>query len=62
VIPRNIPIIKELISHISYAEAAESISHLGAISDPQEVVEWLKNLNKKFLGDLLDKLPIEVDV
>jgi len=62
VIPRNIPILKEIIANISYAEAAESISHIDAISSTPELAQWLKNLNKRLLGDVLTKLPIEVDV
>ncbi len=62
VIPRNIPIIKELIANISFAEAAESISHFEAIKSTTELEPWLKNLNKRLLGNVLDSLPIEVDV
>jgi phosphotransferase system enzyme I (PtsI) len=62
VIPRNIPILKELIANISYAEAAESISHIDAISSTPELAQWLKNLNRRLLGNVLSTLPIEVDV
>jgi phosphoenolpyruvate-protein phosphotransferase (PTS system enzyme I) len=62
VIPRNIPILKEIIANISVAEAAESISHIDAISSTPELAQWLKNLNKRLLGDVLERLPIEVDV
>jgi len=62
VIPRNIPILKEIIANISYAEAAESISHIDAISSTPELAQWLKNLNKRLLGDVMATLPIEVDV
>jgi phosphoenolpyruvate-protein phosphotransferase (PTS system enzyme I) len=62
VIPRNIPLIKEIISHISYIEAAESISHIDAIESTEEMSRWLKNLNKRLLGDVLEKLPVSVDV
>ncbi|MBN1575763.1 MAG: phosphoenolpyruvate--protein phosphotransferase [Chitinispirillaceae bacterium] len=61
VIPRNIPIIKEIIANISSAEAAESVSHIDAISTTPEA-NWLTNLNKRLLGDVLDRLPVEVDV
>ena len=62
VIPRSIPLIKEIISHISYVEAAESISHIDAIDSTEDMSRWLKNLNKRLLGDVLDKLPVSVEV
>ncbi|MBN2037537.1 MAG: phosphoenolpyruvate--protein phosphotransferase [Chitinispirillaceae bacterium] len=62
VIPRTIPIIKELVSHLSYVEAAESISHIDAIDSTQDMSRWLKNLNKRLLGDVLSKLPVAVEV
>ena len=51
VIPRNIPLIKEIISNISYVEAAESISHIDAIDSTEDMSRWLKNLNKRLLGE-----------
>jgi phosphotransferase system enzyme I (PtsI) len=62
VIPRNIPLIKEIISNISYVEAAESISHIDAIDSTEDMSRWLKNLNKRLLGDVLAKLPVSVEV
>lgn len=62
VIPRNIPLIKEIIANISFAEAAESISHIDAIESTEDMDEWLKNLNKRLLGNVLDKLPLTVGV
>jgi phosphotransferase system enzyme I (PtsI) len=62
VIPRNIPLIKELIANISFAEAAESISHIDAIESTEDMSQWLKNLNRRLLGDVLSKLPVTVDV
>ena len=62
VIPRNIPLIKELIANISFVEAAESISHIEAIESTEDMAYWLKSLNKRLLGDVLQKLPITVDV
>ena len=62
VIPRSIPIIKELVANISYAEAAESISHLESIESPTELSNWLQSLNKRLLGDVLVRLPLEVAV
>lgn len=62
VIPRNIPLIKEIISHISYVEAAESISHIDAIDSTEDMSRWLKNLNKRLLGPTLGMLPVSVDV
>lgn len=62
VIPRNIPLIKELIANVSFAEAAESISHIDAIESTEDMAQWLKNLNKRLLGDVLQTLPLTVDV
>lgn len=62
VIPRNIPLIKEIIANISFAEAAESISHIDAIESTEDMDGWLKNLNRRLLGDVLDKLPLTVGV
>jgi len=62
VIPRTIPILKELISHISFAEAAESVSHISSFDSTEEVAYWLKNLNKRMLGDVLEKLPVSTEV
>jgi phosphotransferase system enzyme I (PtsI) len=57
VIPRNIPIIKELISNISSVEAAESVSHLFAIKTSTGVNRWIKRINKQMVGGLLQKMP-----
>jgi phosphotransferase system enzyme I (PtsI) len=62
VVPKNIPILKELISRTSYAEAAESVSHADAISLTKNMTEWLRNLNKRMLGDVLNELPLTADV
>jgi phosphotransferase system enzyme I (PtsI) len=62
VIPRTIPLIKELIANVNFAEAAESISHIEAIESTEDMSYWLKNLNKRLLGDVLQKLPVSVDV
>ena len=62
VIPRTIPIIKELISRISFAEAAESVSHIDSFDSTEDMSKWLKNLNKRLLGELLDKLPMAAEV
>lgn len=62
VIPKNIPLIKEIIAHVSYAEAAESISHIDAIESTEDMAHWLKTLNRRLLGDVLQQLPISVDV
>ena len=62
VIPRNIPIIKEIISHLSYIEAAETISHIDAIESSDDMALWLKNVNKRLLADVLPRLPVSVGV
>ncbi len=60
--PRNIPILKELISKMSFAEAAESVSHLESLDSTEEVSKWLKNLNRRMFGDVLEKLPLTGEV
>ncbi|MBN1603992.1 MAG: phosphoenolpyruvate--protein phosphotransferase [Chitinispirillaceae bacterium] len=62
VIPRNIPLIKEIIANVSYAEAAESTSHIDAIESTEDMAHWLKTLNRRLLGNVLQQLPISVDV
>jgi phosphoenolpyruvate-protein phosphotransferase (PTS system enzyme I) len=62
VIPRNIPIIKELISKISYAEAAEAVSHIEPIDSTEEMSRWLRNFNKRMLGDTLQTMAISKDM
>ena len=57
VIPRSVPLIKEIIANISFAEAAESISHIDVIESMDEMLEWLKNLNLRLLGDVLKRIP-----
>jgi len=57
VMPRSIPLIKEIIANISFAEAAESISHIDVIESMEEMLEWLKNLNLRLLGDVLKRIP-----
>jgi phosphotransferase system enzyme I (PtsI) len=58
VIPRSIPIIKEIISRVSFAEAAESVSHIDSLESTEEVSKWIKGLHKRLLGELLEKLPL----
>ncbi|MDR0306497.1 MAG: phosphoenolpyruvate--protein phosphotransferase [Chitinispirillales bacterium] len=57
VIPRSIPLIKEILANISFAEAAESISHIDAIESTEDMMQWLKNLNRRHLGNLMDRIP-----
>ncbi len=57
VMPRNIPILKELLANISFAEAAESISHIDAIESTEDMMQWLRNLNRRLLGDVLQRIP-----
>jgi phosphotransferase system enzyme I (PtsI) len=57
VIPRNIPIIKELVSNISFAEAQEAVSHMEAIESTEEVIRWVRRINKRLAGEVLLKLP-----
>ncbi|MBD3320079.1 MAG: hypothetical protein GF350_03195, partial [Chitinivibrionales bacterium] len=62
VVPRNIPILKELISRISFAEASESVSHADAITSTAEMAQWLTTLNKRVFGSALQNLPLTADV
>ena len=57
VIPRSIPLIKEILSNISFAEAAESISHMDVIESTEDMTEWLKNLNLRHLESLFKRVP-----
>ncbi|MBD3392473.1 MAG: phosphoenolpyruvate--protein phosphotransferase [Chitinivibrionales bacterium] len=59
--PRTIPIIKELISTISFAEAAEATSHIEALDSPDETERWVKRINRRLVGDVLQKLPLPSD-
>lgn len=61
VIPRRIPVLKELISRISFAEAAEHVSHMVSSDANEDPARWLKNLNKKMLGEVFDRLGISLD-
>jgi phosphotransferase system enzyme I (PtsI) len=57
VMPRSIPLIKEILANISFAEAAEAITHIEAIDSTEEMTQWLKNLNLRVLGDVLKRIP-----
>ena len=58
VIPRVIPVLKEIISQIHFAEAQEAVSHMEAIDSPREVKQWVKRINKRMVGDVLERLNI----
>jgi len=60
VIPKNIPILKELISKISFAEAAEGVSHMESLDSTEEMSKWLKSFNKRIIGDSF--LPLSGEV
>lgn len=62
VVPRSIPILKEIISHIHFAEVSESVSHVEAITATSDMHTWLRNLNRRVMGDVLKGLPITTDV
>ncbi|MDR3012442.1 MAG: phosphoenolpyruvate--protein phosphotransferase [Chitinispirillales bacterium] len=57
VMPRNVPLIKEIIANINSAEVAESVSHINVIESMDETLQWLKNLNTRLLGDVMKKMP-----
>jgi len=61
VIPRNIPIIKELISQISFAEAQEAVSHMAAIDSTEEIDKWVRRINRRMVGEVLERLAIPID-
>ncbi len=58
VMPRNIPIVKELISRVSFAAAEEAVSHLEAIDSTDASATWLRNLNRRLLGTALQDLGV----
>ncbi len=62
VIPRAIPILKELISRVSFAEASESVSHIDSLDSTEDVSKLLRSLHKRLFGELIDKLPLSADV
>jgi phosphotransferase system enzyme I (PtsI) len=62
IMPRNIPVVKELVSKISYAEVAECVFHMESLESTEEVALWLKNINKRMVGDVFDKLSITAEV
>jgi phosphotransferase system enzyme I (PtsI) len=57
VIPRSVPLIKEIIANISFAEVAASVSMIDVIESTDEMLEWLKNLNNRLIGDVLKRIP-----
>ena len=56
VIPRNIPIIKEIISSISYAEAAENVAHIDAIESTEGMQKWVNAINQRMLAGVFERL------
>ena len=62
VIPKRSPILKELISKISFAEAAEGVAHMESLDSTEEMSKWLKSFNKRILGESLDKLQLSGEV
>jgi len=57
VIPRNIPLIKEVVSRISSAEVAEMVAHIDGLDSPDSSIKWVKNINRRILGSLLNQPP-----
>ncbi len=62
VVPRNIPILKELISNTSVAEAAESVGHIDSLRTTESMHEWLQTLNERMVGKVLSRMPLTADV
>ena len=58
VIPNNIPIIKEIVSNLSFIELQEEISHLLTIDNSESIKEWIDIMNDKLVGDVLRKYHI----
>ncbi len=58
VMPRSIPILKELISNINLNEAEETVSHMESIESTEAMNKWLKRVNRKLDGDVLQRLSI----
>jgi phosphotransferase system enzyme I (PtsI) len=57
VIPKNIPVIKELISNLSFIEVAENVSHLFAIDSSAGIGREINRINKQMAGELLGNFP-----
>lgn len=60
VMPRNVPVIKELISRVNSQAAAEAVSHVEAIDSPDASATWLKNLNRRLLGSAFQELSFAI--
>ncbi|MBN1982443.1 MAG: phosphoenolpyruvate--protein phosphotransferase [Chitinivibrionales bacterium] len=58
VIPKNIPIIKELLSNFSSMEALENVTHLFAIDNSDGIAREINRINKQLIGHLLAKIPL----
>lgn len=58
VMPRSVPIVKELISRVSFVAAEEAVSHLAGIESTGSSVAWLRNINKRLLDNALADLGV----
>jgi hypothetical protein len=47
---------------MSFAEAQEAVSHMAAIESTEEMGRWVKKLNRRMAGEVLDRLSIKIDV
>lgn len=52
-VPRNIAIIKDILSNISFSEVAENVRHLFSIESPDGIERWIKKINHEILGKIL---------
>jgi phosphoenolpyruvate-protein phosphotransferase (PTS system enzyme I) len=50
VAPHVIPLLKEMISHISFSEAHERVNHLLQLISPEDMAAALRKINRDILG------------
>jgi phosphoenolpyruvate-protein kinase (PTS system EI component) len=56
--PHRIPAIKELVSHISFAEAREQVTHLAGLLSREEIRKTLRSMNGRMLGKIGDQFAL----
>lgn len=56
--PHRIPAIKELVSHISFAEAREQVTHLTGLLSREEIRKALRGMNRRILGKIGDQFAL----
>ncbi len=58
VMPRSVPVVKEIISRVSFVAAEEAVSHLEGIDSTDASAGWLKTINKRLLDNTLQELGV----